>query len=116
MLYLLVKTVITAVIVVVVSEVARRSTALGALLASLPLVSILAVLWLWRDTGDRLLIAAQLQGTFWYVLATLPMFLLTPFLLRVGASFFLSLAAGIVLTVLLYAGISAALARVSVQS
>jgi hypothetical protein len=52
MIYLVVKTAISAIIVVVVSEVARRSASLGALLASLPLVALLSMIWLWRDTGD----------------------------------------------------------------
>ena len=52
MIYLVVKTAISAIIIVVVSEVARRSAGLGALLASLPLVAVLSMIWLWRDTGD----------------------------------------------------------------
>ena len=87
MIYLVVKTAITAIIIVVVSEVARRSAGLGALLASLPLVVLLSMIWLWRDTGDTARMASYSQATFWYVLPSLPMFLLIPVLLKRGFAF-----------------------------
>ncbi len=102
MLYLTIKAAISGVIVAAASETARRSPALGALIVSLPLVSILALVWLWRDGGDSAHIAALAQSTFWYVLPTLPMFLLLPLLLRHGAGFWLALLAGCALTVVLY--------------
>lgn len=102
MLYLAIKAALSGVIIAIVSEVARRQPALGALIVSLPLVSILGILWLWHDTGDAERIAAHAQATFWYVLPTLPMFLLVPLLLRAGINFWPSLAAGCALTVVLY--------------
>jgi len=102
MLYLAIKAALSGVIIAIVSEVARRQPALGALIVSLPLVSILGILWLWHDTGDAERIAAHAQATFWYVLPTLPMFLLLPLLLRAGINFWPSLAAGCALTVVLY--------------
>ncbi|HZQ13186.1 MAG TPA: DUF3147 family protein [Pseudolabrys sp.] len=102
MLYLTIKAALSGVIIAVVSEVARRSPTLGALIVSLPLVSILGILWLWRDTGDAERIAAHAQSTFWYVLPTLPMFLLMPALLRAGANFWLTLTACCALTFVLY--------------
>jgi len=102
MLYLAIKAGLSGVIIAIVSEVARRQPALGALIVSLPLVSILGILWLWHDTGDAERIAAHAQATFWYVLPTLPMFLLVPLLLRSGINFWPSIAAGCVLTVVLY--------------
>lgn len=87
MIYLVVKTAITAIIIVMVSEVARRSAGLGALLASLPLVALLSMIWLWRDTGDTARMASYSQATFWYVLPSLPMFLLIPVLLKRGFAF-----------------------------
>ena len=68
MAYLLLKAVLSGIIIVAVSEVAQRSPGLGGLIASLPLVSILAIIWLWRDTADGERIAAQLEATFWFVL------------------------------------------------
>lgn len=102
MLYLAVKAALSGVIIATVSEVARRSPGLGALIVSLPLVSILGILWLWHDTGDAERIAAHAQSTFWYVLPTLPMFLLLPALLRHGTGFWLALAACCALTFALY--------------
>jgi hypothetical protein len=102
MIYLSVKAALSGLIVALVSEIARRSPGFGALVASLPLVSILAMIWLWRDTGDPQRIAAQAGATFWFVLPSLPMFLLIAALLRRGASFWPALAAGCTLTIALY--------------
>ena len=82
MTYLLLKAALSGIIIVVVSEVARRSPGFGGLIASLPLVSILAIIWLWRDTADVERIAAQLEATFWFVLPSLPMFLIFPVMVR----------------------------------
>jgi hypothetical protein len=102
MLYLLLKAGISAVIIVAVSELAKRSPGLGALVASLPLVSVLGMIWLWRDTHDPVRMAAHSAATFWFVLPSLPMFLLIPVLLHRGFSFWAALAAGCVLTIALY--------------
>ena len=102
MLYFLTKAALSGVIAAVVSETARRSPTLGALVASLPLISILAVIWLWRDTQDATRIAAHMEATFWYVLPSLPMFLTMPAMLRLGIGFWPSLIAGCVLTSALY--------------
>jgi hypothetical protein len=103
MLYLIVKAALSGLIVAIVSEVARRSPGLGGLVASLPLVSVLGMIWLWRDTGDASRMVAHSEATFWFVLPSLPMFLLIPFLMRSGFSFWLALAAGCALTMTLYA-------------
>ena len=115
MIYLLVKAAISALIIVAVSEIAKRSPAVGALVASLPLISVLGMIWLWRDTGDTTRLAAHAEATFWYVLPSLPMFLLIPLLLRSGVSFWISLAAGVILTVVLYLITAAALARFGIK-
>ena len=102
MLYLALKAGLSGIIIAAVSEIARRSPTLGGLILSLPLVSILAFLWLWRETGDGARIAALSQSTFWYVLPTLPMFLAIPAMLRNGVGFWPALAAGCGLTLVLY--------------
>ena len=102
MLYMVVKAALSGVIVLAVSEVARRSPTYGALLVSLPLVAILAMIWLWHDTGNSERIAALSEGTFWLVFASLPMFLVLPTLLRHGVDFWFALAASCALTVGLY--------------
>jgi hypothetical protein len=102
MLYVLSKALISGAIIAAASELAKRSPALGAVILSLPLVSVLAFVWLWRDTGDKEAIASLSQSTFWFVLPTLPMFLVLPTLLRNGLTFWSALAISCALTVGLY--------------
>ncbi|MEO6151787.1 MAG: DUF3147 family protein [Croceibacterium sp.] len=102
MWYLLLKAAVSGVVVALASEVARRWPGWGALIVSLPLVSVLAMVWLWHDTHDRARLASHAGSTFWFVLPSLPMFLLIPALLRHGLPFWLSLALGCVLTMVLY--------------
>lgn len=100
--YLVAKALLSGFIIALVSEVAKRSPGIGALIASLPLISILGMIWLWRDTTDAPRLAAHAEATFWYVLPSLPMFLLIPALLRRGVAFWPALAAGCALTMGLY--------------
>ncbi len=84
------------------SEVARRNPGGGALIASLPLVSVLGMVWLWAARPDAENMAHHAQATFWYVLPSLPMFLLIPALLRRGLPFWPALGLGCLLTIGLY--------------
>ena len=102
MFYLVIKAAVSGVIIMAASEIARRSPTYGALLVSLPVVSILSMIWLWRDTGDAERIAALSERTFWLVLPTLPMFLVLPALLRNGVEFGVALMASCAMTVVLY--------------
>ena len=102
MTYFLLKAALSGLIIALVSEVAKRAPGVGALIASLPLISILGMMWLWRDTGDGARLATHAEATFWFVLPSLPMFLLIPALLRRGVGFWPALAAGCALTVGLY--------------
>jgi hypothetical protein len=115
MFYFLTKAVLSGLLAAIVSEVAKRSPAFGALVASLPLVSIMAVIWLWRDTADATRIASHMEATFWYVLPSLPMFLLIPAMLRGGMGFWPSLLAGCVLTSALYLITASILGRFGIQ-
>ena len=114
MLYALLKAALSGAIVMAASEVARRSATLGAIILSLPLVSILAFVWVWGESGDSARIADLSQGTFWYVLPTLPMFLVFPALLRHGVAFWPALGAACALTIVLYVAMTWALARFGV--
>jgi hypothetical protein len=102
MLYLILKAAVSGVIVAIVSEVAKRYPGFGGLIASLPLISVLGMIWLWTDTRDPARMAAHAAGTFWFVLPSLPMFLLMPELLKRGVGFWPALLAGCALTVALY--------------
>ncbi len=102
MWYLVLKATISGILVAAASEVARRFPGWGALIASLPLVSVLGMMWLWHDRPDAANMAAHAQGTFWFVLPSLPMFLAIPWMLRSGMSFWVALALGCALTIGLY--------------
>lgn len=100
--WLVCKYLITAAVVVAVSEAAKRSDKLGALIAALPLVTILAMIWLHVEGAAAEKVSNHARYTFWYVLPTLPMFLAFPLLMsRFG--FWPSLAACAVLTALVFA-------------
>jgi hypothetical protein len=81
------KVLVSAVLVVVISEIAKRSSIWGGLLASLPIVSILAIGWLYYETHDGAKVAALARSTLWYVLPSLIFFLLLPLLLKAGRTF-----------------------------
>ena len=104
----LLKTAVSALLVAAAAEIARRSTIAGALLASLPLTSILAMIWLWRDGAGAERIAGFGSAIFWLVLPSLLLFVVTPALLRAGGGFWPSVGAGCTATTLGYlAGIGA---------
>ncbi len=91
MLQYIVKTILSAILIVAVSELAKRNSIWAATLASLPLVSLFAFIWLYVETGDTNRIANLSQGVFWLVLPSLVLFILLPNLLRIGWSFWPSL-------------------------
>ena len=95
---------LSALVLVAVAEVAKRSTFWAAALASLPLTSLLAFVWLYLDTGDVQKVAALAGGIFWLVLPSLLLFVLLPVLLRHGWGFWLSLAVSSGATALAYLG------------
>lgn len=99
---LIIKYLVTALIIVVVSEVARRADKLGALIASLPLVTFMVMIWLYVGKADVEKISNHSFYTFWYVLPTLPMFLVLPWLLQKGVNFWLSLLICVAVTVLCF--------------
>ena len=102
MAFFIVKVAISAIIIAIVSTLARRQPALGALVASLPIVSVLGMVWLWLETHDRARMEAHVGATFWYVVPSLPMFLVIPATMRAGLPFWPALILGCVLTFGLY--------------
>lgn len=99
--WLITKYLITATIVVAVSEIAKKSDKLGALIVALPLVTILAMIWLHVERQPMEKIANHAWYTFWYVVPTLPMFLLFPMLLQ-KFGFWLSLIISALITVICF--------------
>ena len=96
------KALLSGVLIAAIAEIGKRLPALGALVASLPLVSVLGMIFLWHARPDPENMAVHAEATFWYVLPSLPMFLLIPWMLRQGHGFWLALSGGCALTILLY--------------
>jgi len=91
MLFYLVKVILSALIIVLVSEISKRSSLMGALLASLPLTSLLAILWIYIETKNTETIRALSMNIFWLVLPSLLFFLALPVFLKMRIPFFFSL-------------------------
>lgn len=114
MQYILLKYLITAGVVVLVSELAKRSDKLGGLIAALPLVTVLTLIWLYVEHQPASKIANHAYYTFWYVLPTLPMFLLFPYLLpKIG--FVYTLISCVVFTILVFWGFALIIRRFGVD-
>ena len=102
MSYYIVKIAVTTILIVAISEVAKRSSLIGAILASVPLVSVLAMIWLYVDTKDVNKISALATSVFWLVLPSLALFLVLPSLLKYGINFYVSLSISVAVTVICY--------------
>ena len=103
MTYYLLKLFLSAGVIVAVTEIAKRNNSAASIIHSLPLTSLLAFIWLYVKTKDSALIGRHAFGTFWFVLPTLPMFLMMPWLIKKLGGFWPGLGTGIILTVALYA-------------
>lgn len=114
MAFLLTKYLVTAAIVVLVSELAKRSDKLGAFVAAMPTVTILVLIWLFIENQSADKITNHAWYTFWYVIPTLPMFLVFPYLMpRLG--FWVSLGGAVILTATLFGVIALILRRFGVE-
>ncbi len=98
LIYFMIKIAVTTVLVVAISEIAKRSSFIGAILASVPLISILAMTWLYIDTRDVARVSTLSTSVFWLVLPSLAFFVTLPLLLRQGLYFYLSIGISIVVT------------------
>lgn len=115
MLYYIIKIFVSAVIIVSISEVAKRNTAIAALIAALPLTSLLAMIWLHLEGADSLQIAELSRQIFWLVLPSLLLFLLLPVLLKCGLGFWSSFGVSIFCTIACYFALLPLLRRLGVQ-
>jgi hypothetical protein len=114
MLWLMTKYGMTAAVVVLVSEAAKRSDKMGGFIASLPLVTILALIWLYVEQQPQEKIANHAWYTFWYVVPTLPMFLAFPLLLpRLG--FWPTLLACVLITLICFGMFALAVRRFGIE-
>ncbi|MDM5272059.1 DUF3147 family protein [Sulfurovum sp. zt1-1] len=102
MAYYITKLIITSLLIVVISEVAKRSSLVGALLAAIPLVSILAMTWMYIDTDSSKSAVEFSQRIVWLIAPSMTLFLVFPFMIQKGFGFFISMTTSIVLTVFAY--------------
>ncbi|MBI3569505.1 MAG: DUF3147 family protein [Gammaproteobacteria bacterium] len=100
--YYITKIAVTTILIVLISEIAKRSSFIGAILASIPLVSVLAMIWLYIDTKDVSKVSALSSSVFWLVLPSLMLFIALPLLLKNGAGFYVSMIVSLGLTVFSY--------------
>ena len=110
-----IRVLLSALVIVAVTELAKRSSLLGALVASLPLTSLLAFVWLYRDTGDVARVSSLSINIFWLVIPSLPLFLILPLLLRLGWNFWFSLLGATGATVVCYGVMVTVLERFGVS-
>jgi hypothetical protein len=115
MLYLFLKAAISGVIVAAVSEIARRYPGWGGLVASLPLTSLLAIVWLYRDSGDAERVAELSVSTIWFFIPSVPLFIALPWLIRSGVGFWAAMAVVVAGTLALYALMFWAAARLGLK-
>jgi hypothetical protein len=106
MLLFFLKALLSGLLVAAISTVAKRYPGWGGLIASLPLVSVLSMLWLYGETRDPERVAILSMGAFWFFLPSIPMFLVIPAMLRSGVSFAVTMVVACLLTIALYAGMS----------
>lgn len=102
MWYYVTKIAISAITIVVISEAAKRSSLVGALVASLPLTSLLAIIWMHVEKSDSRQIGELSRSIFWLVLPSLAFFLIFPALLEKGWTFWSSMGVSVSITIGLY--------------
>ena len=102
MIYNIVKILISAILIALISEVSKRSTFFGAILASIPLVSVMAMIWLYFDTNDSLQVVQLSKSIFWLVIPSLVLFITFPFFIRLQLSFYTALSASLIAMVITY--------------
>lgn len=102
MTYSLIKIIITTALIIAISEIAKRSTLAGAVLASIPLISVLAMFWLYGETKDVTRVSTLATSVFWLILPSLALFVTLPLLLKQGFGFYLSITISIGVTIICY--------------
>ena len=102
MLYYIIKLVITTFLIVLISEIAKRNSLMGAMLAAIPLVSILAMIWMYLDTGDSKSAVDFSNSIVWLIVPSMTLFISFPILIKKGVSFYPSLFISVAMTIFAY--------------
>ena len=115
MIYYLSKIAITVLLVIAIAEISKRSTLMGGILASVPLVSVLAMIWLYMDIRDVQKVAALSTSVFWLVIPSLALFLVLPIMLKKGINVSVSISVALTVTVACYFGMTGILVKFGVK-
>ncbi len=102
MVYYITKLIITTVLIVLISEIAKRSSLAGALLAAIPLVSILAMTWMYVDTNNSVSAVEFSNRIVWLITPSMTLFILFPLMIKKGLSFYPSMFISVVMTIIAY--------------
>ena len=102
MAYYILKLIVTALLIVLISEIAKRSSLFGAMLAAIPLVSILAMTWMYIDTNSSTKAVEFSQNIVWLIAPSMTLFIIFPLLIKKGLGFYLSMGISIMMTILAY--------------
>jgi hypothetical protein len=102
MLQYIIKVVLSATLIVIVSEASKKSSLVGGIFASVPLISVLALIWLYIETRDTERISQLSTSVFWLVIPSLSLFIILPVLLKMKINFYLALSTSIIMMILFY--------------
>lgn len=115
MTYYIIKLIITTVLIVLISEIAKRNSLMGAMLAAIPLVSILAMIWMYIDTNDSSSAVEFSNSIVWLIVPSMTLFITFPILIKKGLSFYPSLSISIIMTILAYYSVIFILTKLGVR-
>lgn len=110
------KLIITTVLIVLISEIGKRSSLAGAILAAIPLVSILAMTWMYIDTKDSTTAVDFSNNIVWLIAPSMTLFLVFPFLIKKGFNFYLSMSISIIMTIFAYYSVIFLLEKTGIRS
>jgi ABC-type xylose transport system permease subunit len=102
MIYYIIKVIISATLIVAISEISKKSSLIGGILASVPLVSVLGMVWLYIDTQNAEKVSQFSTSVFWLVIPSLSLFIALPILLKMKMNFYLALPISIVVMIVFY--------------
>ena len=116
MAYYILKLIITTLLIVLISEISKRSSLAGAILAAIPLVSILAMTWMYVDTNDSKTAVEFSNSIVWLIAPSMTLFIVFPLLIKKGLSFYLSMGIAIFMTIIAYYSVLFLLEKIGLKS
>ncbi|MCE5300285.1 MAG: DUF3147 family protein [Spirochaetia bacterium] len=114
MLLYIIKIVLSALLIVVVTEVSKRDNLMAAVLISIPWISMISILWIYFESKDAARVASFSTGVFWMVIPSLLFFIMLPWMLHRGVNFYISLISSTAAMTALYFGMNALLKKIGI--